>query len=103
MGKQLDPHPFSGEFVLRIVYFSGEEIDGATLISLSDYMIAQLFPTMKLQVKFQKCVKLLTNETNLPQANDWNSWKIEGTSVVDSHFDTRCFILVTSIFVFPSL
>jgi hypothetical protein len=53
-----------------LVCFTENEVDGATLLGLTDLMISRLLPTMKLQVKFNDLLRGLKLPVALPAETD---------------------------------
>ena len=58
--------------------FSENQIDGKMLLELNDYMIAQLFSLINVQVRFHKSLNLLKNEIGIRSQQDLTSWMTEG-------------------------
>ena len=69
---------------LEYFSFSEQEIDGYTLVNLSESMISQLFSLIKTQVQFKKKLCLLKTQIGMEMPEHTNQLIVEGSEI--DHF-----------------
>lgn len=70
--KLLRPFDIHVLYSIIVFLFPEEEVDGETLLGLSETMVSRLFPTMRLQVKFMKALEELKEMQQVPSNSGEN-------------------------------